>query len=49
MCCPTTRRDKDAGEALACADDNECGLSATAFGRDTARVFKVARQIESAT
>ncbi|MFO1288473.1 MAG: aldehyde dehydrogenase [Rubrivivax sp.] len=34
-------------EAVACANDNEYGLSAAVFGRDTARAIAVARRIES--
>jgi len=34
-------------EAIACANDNEYGLSAAVFGRDTARALNVARRIES--
>lgn len=34
-------------EAIACANDNEYGLSAAVFSRDTARAFNVARRIES--
>jgi benzaldehyde dehydrogenase (NAD) len=34
-------------EAVACANDNEYGLSAAVFGRDLARAFNVARRIES--
>jgi len=34
-------------EALACANDNEYGLSAAVFGRDVARAFNVARKIDS--
>ncbi len=34
-------------EALACANDNEYGLSAAVFGRDVARAMNVARRIES--
>jgi acyl-CoA reductase-like NAD-dependent aldehyde dehydrogenase len=33
--------------AVACANDNEYGLSAAVFGRDIARAFNVARRIES--
>jgi acyl-CoA reductase-like NAD-dependent aldehyde dehydrogenase len=33
--------------AIACANDNEYGLSAAVFGRDTARAFEVAKRIES--
>lgn len=34
-------------EAIACANDNEYGLSASVFGRDMARAFNVARKIDS--
>lgn len=34
-------------EALACANDNEYGLSSAVIGKDVARAFNVARQIES--
>lgn len=34
-------------EAIACANDNEYGLSAAVFGRDIARAFNVARRIDS--
>lgn len=34
-------------EAIACANDNEYGLSAAVFGRDIARALNVARRIES--
>jgi acyl-CoA reductase-like NAD-dependent aldehyde dehydrogenase/ABC-type branched-subunit amino acid transport system ATPase component len=34
-------------EAVACANDNEYGLSAAVFGRDIARAMNVARRIES--
>jgi benzaldehyde dehydrogenase (NAD) len=33
--------------AVACANDNEFGLSAAVFGRDIARAWQVARRIES--
>jgi len=33
--------------AVACANDNEYGLSAAVFGRDTARAIAVARRIDS--
>jgi vanillin dehydrogenase len=33
--------------AVACANDNEYGLSAAVFGRDTARAIQVAQRIES--
>jgi acyl-CoA reductase-like NAD-dependent aldehyde dehydrogenase/ABC-type branched-subunit amino acid transport system ATPase component len=34
-------------EAVACANDNDYGLSAAVFGRDIARAFEVAKRIES--
>lgn len=34
-------------EAIACANDNEYGLSAAVFGKDLARAFNVARKIDS--
>ncbi len=34
-------------EAIACANDNEYGLSAAVFGGDIARAFNVARRIDS--
>jgi len=34
-------------EAIACANDNEFGLSAAVFGRDIARAWNVAARIES--
>ena len=34
-------------EAIACANDNEFGLSAAVFGRDVARAWHVARRIQS--
>ena len=34
-------------EAIACANDNEYGLSAAVFGGDVARAFNVARKIDS--
>jgi benzaldehyde dehydrogenase (NAD) len=34
-------------QAIACANDNDYGLSAAVFGRDVARAFNVARRIES--
>ena len=37
----------DTDEAIACANDNEYGLSAAVFGRDIARAFNVARRIDS--
>jgi len=33
--------------AIACANDNEFGLSAAVFGRDTARAFEVAKRIDT--
>ncbi|RIK95763.1 MAG: salicylaldehyde dehydrogenase (modular protein), partial [Burkholderiales bacterium] len=33
--------------AVACANDNEYGLSASVFGRDVARAIQVAQRIES--
>ena len=33
--------------AIACANDNEYGLAAAVFGRDTARAYEVAKRIES--
>ena len=33
--------------AIACANDNEYGLSAAVFGRDVARALEVARRVES--
>ena len=36
-----------AEEAIACANDNEYGLSAAVFGRDIARAMQVARRIDS--
>ena len=39
-------RVKDTQEAIACANDNEYGLSAAVFGRDIARAFNVARESE---
>jgi benzaldehyde dehydrogenase (NAD) len=40
-------RVKGTEEAIACANDNEYGLSAAVFGRDIARAFNVARKIDS--
>jgi benzaldehyde dehydrogenase (NAD) len=40
-------RVKSTDEAVACANDNEYGLSAAVFGRDIARAFNVARRIDS--
>ena len=40
-------RVKGVEEAIACANDNEYGLSAAVFGRDVARAFNVARRIDS--
>jgi benzaldehyde dehydrogenase (NAD) len=40
-------RVKGVEEAVACANDNEYGLSAAVFGRDLARAFQVARKIDS--
>jgi len=40
-------RVKDTQQAVACANDNEYGLSAAVFGADLARAFNVARQIDS--
>jgi benzaldehyde dehydrogenase (NAD) len=37
----------DTEAAIACANDNPCGLSAAVFGRDVARAWNVARRIES--
>ncbi|RPH60841.1 MAG: aldehyde dehydrogenase, partial [Burkholderiales bacterium] len=34
-------------EAIACANDNDYGLSASVFGRDVARALNIARRIES--
>ncbi len=34
-------------EAIACANDNEYGLSAAVFGKDSGRAFEVAKRIES--
>jgi len=40
-------RVKDTQQAVACANDNEYGLSAAVFGADLARAFNVARQIDT--
>ena len=40
-------RVKGIEEAVACANDNEYGLSAAVFGGDIARAFNVARRIDS--
>lgn len=40
-------RVKGVEEAIACANDNEYGLSAAVFGQDIARAFNVARRIDS--
>jgi benzaldehyde dehydrogenase (NAD) len=40
-------RVKGVDEAIACANDNEYGLSASVFGKDIARAFNVARKIDS--
>ena len=40
-------RVKDTEEAIACANDNEYGLSAAVFGRDIARAFNVSKKIDS--
>ncbi len=40
-------RVKGEDEAVACANDNEFGLSSAVFTRDTARGWRVARRIES--
>jgi benzaldehyde dehydrogenase (NAD) len=40
-------RVRNAEEAIACANDNEYGLSAAVFGRDVARALNVARRIDS--
>ena len=40
-------RVKDTDEAIACANDNEYGLSAAVFGKDLARAYNVARRIDS--
>jgi benzaldehyde dehydrogenase (NAD) len=38
---------KNTEEAIACANDNEYGLSAAVFGRDVARAFNVARKLDT--
>ncbi|NIM39685.1 MAG: aldehyde dehydrogenase family protein [Hydrogenophaga sp.] len=40
-------RVKNTEEAIACANDNEYGLSASVFGKDIARAYNVARKIDS--
>lgn len=40
-------RVKGVEEAIACANDNEYGLSAAVFGKDIARAYNVARKIDS--
>ena len=40
-------RVRDTEEAIACANDNEYGLSAAVFGGDIARAMNVARKIDS--
>ncbi|TKC83793.1 aldehyde dehydrogenase [Trinickia terrae] len=40
-------RVKDDDEAVACANDNEYGLSSAVFSRDLARAMQLARRIES--
>ena len=40
-------RVRNTEEAIACANDNEYGLSAAVFGGDIARAFNVARKIDS--
>ncbi|MFM7971171.1 MAG: aldehyde dehydrogenase [Betaproteobacteria bacterium] len=40
-------RVKGVEEAIACANDNEYGLSAAVFGRDLSRAYNVARRIDS--
>jgi len=40
-------RVRNTEEAIACANDNEYGLSAAVFGRDVARALNVARRIDS--
>lgn len=40
-------RVKGTEEAIACANDNEFGLSAAVFGRDAGRAYAVAQRIES--
>lgn len=40
-------RVKGVEEAIACANDNEYGLSSSVFGKDIARAYNVARKIDS--
>jgi benzaldehyde dehydrogenase (NAD) len=40
-------RVKSVEEAVACANDNDYGLSASVFGKDIARAFNVAKKIDS--
>lgn len=40
-------RVKSTEEAVACANDNEYGLSASVFGKDLARAFNVAKKVDS--
>jgi benzaldehyde dehydrogenase (NAD) len=40
-------RVKSTEEGVACANDNEYGLSASVFGKDLARAFNVAKKIDS--
>jgi len=40
-------RVKNTEEAIACANDNEYGLSSSVFGKDIARAYNVARKIDS--
>ncbi|MFN3492993.1 MAG: aldehyde dehydrogenase [Hydrogenophaga sp.] len=40
-------RVKNTEEAIACANDNEYGLSSAVFGKDIARAYNVARKIDS--
>jgi benzaldehyde dehydrogenase (NAD) len=40
-------RVKSTEEAIACANDNEYGLSAAVFGKDLARAMQVAKRIDS--
>ncbi len=40
-------RVRNTEEAIACANDNEYGLSASVFGKDIARAYNVARKIDS--
>ena len=44
---PVNVRVNGVEEAVACANDNEFGLSAAVFGRDVARAWHVAGRIES--